>query len=58
MSETQLLSPRKMAEKYGISERQVRRAVKRGELPSARLGKFLYVDPTPIEAQLARVKQE
>jgi hypothetical protein len=47
-----------MAEKYGISERQVRRAVKRGELPSARLGKFLYVDPTPIEAQLARVKQE
>jgi excisionase family DNA binding protein len=44
-----LLDVRRTAERLGLSEKQVRRLIRRGELPALRVGAAVRVDPRELD---------
>lgn len=53
-----LLTVEDLAQILSIGPRGARKAIERGEIPSLRLGRRLYVRPEDLEAHLARLVRE
>ncbi len=54
---TAFLTPKQLAEKLSLHERTVRDMLRRGEIPSYKLGGARRIDPEDLETFLAKRRQ-